>query len=398
MITRKHLAVLAALSFYIQTAGSAVAAMTPAQKCASSKMKSSAKCWKAEAKCWTKAISNGEAVDTECLSNATGKLAADFGKIDAKGGCSTTGNAATITGKIGVSIDDVSSDLAGGGECGGSKMKAAGKAWGAKAKCHAKGLAATTNADPDCLAKAQAKYDSAFSSLDDGGDCVVTGDAPAIAAKIDDNVDDVLGDIGCGNGNLEGDESCDDEGESAGCDADCTVADCGDGTSNAAAGEGCDDGDLDETDGCTTSCVVGALCTPAAYPTLPYPTMPATKFTVSPASGHCYVGASQLGSWFDHANECQVAGGTLAVPNTASENPLIDSAKAAGAVASIGIHDTVLEGDFVSLTGESFSPDWFGGEPNDYNNEDCVIMHSPGKWSDIACTWLRDEFVCEFAP
>src|SRR5688572_13178897 len=119
-------------------------------------MKSSGKCWRAEAKCWAAAISSGEAVDNECLSKATAKLAADFGKIDAKGGCSTTDNAATITGKIGVSIDDVSSDLAGGGECGGTKMKAAGKAWGAKAKCHAKGLAASTDADPDSLAKAHA--------------------------------------------------------------------------------------------------------------------------------------------------------------------------------------------------------------------------------------------------
>ena len=49
----------------------------------------------------------------------------------------------------------------------------------------------------------------------------------------------------CGNGVLDPAEECDDGGESATCDADCTFAECGDETRNAAAGEACD-GDDDE--------------------------------------------------------------------------------------------------------------------------------------------------------
>jgi hypothetical protein len=44
----------------------------------------------------------------------------------------------------------------------------------------------------------------------------------------------------CGNGSVEFGEECDDSGESAGCDADCTAASCGDGTTNETAGEDCD--------------------------------------------------------------------------------------------------------------------------------------------------------------
>ncbi len=44
----------------------------------------------------------------------------------------------------------------------------------------------------------------------------------------------------CGNGLVEGAETCDDSGESAACDADCTAAMCGDGHTNAMAGEACD--------------------------------------------------------------------------------------------------------------------------------------------------------------
>jgi cysteine-rich repeat protein len=62
----------------------------------------------------------------------------------------------------------------------------------------------------------------------------------------------------CGDGivNNSGTEACDDGGESAACDADCTVAVCGDSTVNAMAGETCDDGPTISGDGCDALCVV----------------------------------------------------------------------------------------------------------------------------------------------
>ena len=47
---------------------------------------------------------------------------------------------------------------------------------------------------------------------------------------------------GCGNGSLDPGEACDDGGESASCNADCTFASCGDSVLNISAGETCDDG------------------------------------------------------------------------------------------------------------------------------------------------------------
>jgi cysteine-rich repeat protein len=46
----------------------------------------------------------------------------------------------------------------------------------------------------------------------------------------------------CGDGVMQPGEDCDDRGESAHCNIDCTVAACGDGLRNATAGEACDDG------------------------------------------------------------------------------------------------------------------------------------------------------------
>ena len=46
-------------------------------------------------------------------------------------------------------------------------------------------------------------------------------------------------------------EGCDDEGESAACDADCSAVACGDGTVNMTAGEECEGG---SPDACNASC------------------------------------------------------------------------------------------------------------------------------------------------
>ncbi|HRI09002.1 MAG TPA: DUF4215 domain-containing protein, partial [Nannocystaceae bacterium] len=59
----------------------------------------------------------------------------------------------------------------------------------------------------------------------------------------------------CGDGYVWADnETCDDKGESATCDADCTAVACGDGVMNAKAGEACDDGNMVNTDDCTAAC------------------------------------------------------------------------------------------------------------------------------------------------
>lgn len=60
----------------------------------------------------------------------------------------------------------------------------------------------------------------------------------------------------CGDGaiNITAGEECDDVGESATCDVDCTNAACGDGLTNATAGEDCDDGNSTNGDGCENDC------------------------------------------------------------------------------------------------------------------------------------------------
>lgn len=58
----------------------------------------------------------------------------------------------------------------------------------------------------------------------------------------------------CGDGNVDAGEACDDAGESATCNANCTAVACGDSIVNASAGETCDDGNTTDGDGCSSSC------------------------------------------------------------------------------------------------------------------------------------------------
>jgi len=87
--------------------------------------------------------------------------------------------------------------------------------------------------------------------------CLAINEMDAIARGCDDLDDGLLNATcrQCGNGATEAPEECDDSGESATCDADCTNASCGDGTVNATAGETCDDADASDNDMCPTTCL-----------------------------------------------------------------------------------------------------------------------------------------------
>lgn len=64
----------------------------------------------------------------------------------------------------------------------------------------------------------------------------------------------------CGDGLVQGGEQCDEGGDSPTCDADCTYPACGDGHPNAQASEACDDGNLIDTDSCTDECTLIPPC------------------------------------------------------------------------------------------------------------------------------------------
>lgn len=81
-------------------------------------------------------------------------------------------------------------------------------------------------------------------TVDNDDPCLVACQPPCVCPAV------------CGDGVLQSPEVCDDGGESAACDLDCTTTDCGDGTVNATAGEACDAGG--ESAACDADCTAAA--------------------------------------------------------------------------------------------------------------------------------------------
>jgi len=126
---------------------------------------------------------------------------------------------------------------------------------------------------PDCIIVQGGTCEACFKGCDgecnpkkEGPDCADC--APSLCCGLDTCNEALCGvgcgtspgpDPECGNEIKELGEDCDDGGESVNCDADCTVAICGDGTLNMTAGEECDDGNINSGDGCDENCINEAL-------------------------------------------------------------------------------------------------------------------------------------------
>jgi hypothetical protein len=173
--------------------------LTPAagfaqNKCAGEKIKAAGK--KATCKSGLEAhqASRGGTIDPAKVAKCEAKFSSAFAKSEAKGGCTTTGDAATLEAKVDAFVADLDTELAVGtlpNKCQGEKIKAAGKKASCKADLEAKQAARDGTIDPAKVAKCEAKFSSAFAKQEAGGACNTTGDAGVIEAKVDAFVADV---------------------------------------------------------------------------------------------------------------------------------------------------------------------------------------------------------------
>lgn len=152
-------------------------------------------------------------------------------------------------------------------------------------------------------------------------------------------------------------------------------------------GEECDDGNLEETDGCTSQCEAGPVCTSAAI-------AGGDRFAVDPANATCYVAFdSDPTNHADAQAACSGIGGHLATITGSGEQDRVASIHDVGQTVWLGATDAVVEGSFAWVTAEPFSyANWLAGEPDDNSgsggNGDCVAIASGSAvapWMDTVC-------------
>ena len=161
------------------------------------------------------------------------------------------------------------------------------------------------------------------------------------------------------------------------------AAKCGDGVTQA--GEQCDDANTDAGDGCDA-------CACQLY---------------DPASGHCWF-LLEGGAWnWDESLKACPPGWEIASLETIQEHDLVVPLLSAFATGVwIGGSDKTTEGFFEWESGQPWTfvdgtPPWTPGEPNDYQNEDCVELwynSGVGTFNDNACGDKNSAVLCELVP
>src|SRR2546423_903958 len=113
---RSRLALVAIGVCALFAVGAVAPSIVSAQnKCAGTKRKEAGKKAARKLKCWAKGVKKGLQADPNCLSKATLKFSSSWDKAEAKGGCATTNDKATIEGKVDAFVLDVVAEIPGAG-------------------------------------------------------------------------------------------------------------------------------------------------------------------------------------------------------------------------------------------------------------------------------------------
>ncbi|MBE9220315.1 LamG-like jellyroll fold domain-containing protein, partial [Dolichospermum flos-aquae] len=94
---------------------------------------------------------------------------------------------------------------------------------------------------------------------------------------------------------------------------------------------------------------------------------------------------TNAGSWTNAQGQAEALGGNLVTINDPTENQFLVTAFGSE-YFWIGLNDVAAEGNFAWVNGESSKyTNWYGGQPDNNNNEDYVFMnYGPGTWADIS--------------
>jgi hypothetical protein len=170
------------------------AAPSPAAKCTITKRGAAARKVVGKLSCVTRAMTKGGPVDGACLAKAESKFSSTFAKADAKGGCISTGDAASVEASVDACVGAIRSQLGVPGspvpaaKCTQAKVKAAGKKTQSKIACHNAGVSKGIAASSTCLSKVESAFVGAFAKAETKGGCLTTGDAAAVEADVDNCV------------------------------------------------------------------------------------------------------------------------------------------------------------------------------------------------------------------
>jgi cysteine-rich repeat protein len=257
-----------------------VLAATPAHaasagdRCGGLKTKGAARYAKGALSCQADAVQRGEPIDAACLAKSTARLATAFAKAELPGGCVTADDESAAASATDAFRDSLDALLAPAPDdaaraCAAAKTKAVGRCVARRLGCYGKSAVRGMGPGAPCLAMATDRLAAGFTAAEAAGGCTTMGDTVALRALADVAVSTLVRALSpvCGDAIAGPTQACE-PADDAGCPGHCSTACacvlppvCGDGV--AELPEECDDGNVDDNDGCSASCVLeneGALC------------------------------------------------------------------------------------------------------------------------------------------
>ncbi|MBI5505060.1 MAG: PQQ-dependent sugar dehydrogenase [Deltaproteobacteria bacterium] len=245
-----------------------------ADRCGAAKLKAAAGYAQAVLRCHGAGVRDGAAVDSDCLVTATARLSRGFAKAETRGGCVTSSDTSTTGAAIDSDVGDFLAalpydDVAEARACAAKKLKASGIHYASRSTCYSKSAKKSALLEQDCLTRADAKLDDAFSKADARGGCTATGDAGAVQSLGGAAVTDIVAALSpaCGDDVVGPTQVCDGISDAA-CPGNCLAGCscfvppvCPNGV--AEYPEECDDGNAADGDGCSATCELenaSALC------------------------------------------------------------------------------------------------------------------------------------------
>lgn len=272
MNIRRVLAVL--LAALVAAVAGEAAADAAVDRCGASKSRAAAKLAKGLFACHASALRAGEVADPDCIAKAEARIALSFDRAEAIGGCVTTDDEAAAGLAVETARAAIDALLAPGPDeearaCASAKLKTAGRHIHGRLACYGKAASRSQGPAGECLARAGERLTSGFSKAEDRGGCTATNDVEAARSIDDAAVEELVRALSpvCGDAIQGPSQQCEGVEDAACpglCDASCECdfpPVCGDGVSELP--EECDDGDLDDGDGCSSSCLLedaSALC------------------------------------------------------------------------------------------------------------------------------------------
>jgi hypothetical protein len=182
-----------AVFLLLETSGGTVEAQN---KCTGDKIKAACKKASCKAALEAKQAGYGGTLDPARMAKCEATFSTSFAKSEAKGGCTTTGDAAVIEAKVDAFVLDLDMELdvltgTNPNKCEGTKLKAAAQKASCKCSLEAKQAATGGIIDPAKVAKCEATFSKSFAKSEAKGGCNTTADAAAIEGKVDAFVTDV---------------------------------------------------------------------------------------------------------------------------------------------------------------------------------------------------------------